>query len=183
MLCPLSAQSFYDIFVKSYECVDEYTFDYDKETNLHVNMKAYIKLNNRERNKIKKISKILMEAGFKFSHDVDTLLFDFVYEDHIVGSIPSGIYAQSSKMIKILTIDSYSELNYIEESMPSQYISNYYSMMYSGQVKEVNDFLLTKGKTLGCYSATIRIVIYNGRIVTPSTLWRYDYIIPQTYYK
>ena len=175
--CPLGAQNTYDIFVKAYECIDEY--DYINSKNLHINLNAKVKLNKSKKNGIKIISNALMEAGFKFDLNNDTLLLECVYEDYVVGGIPCCIYAQSSEMVKILTIDSYSELNYTEQSKPSSWNNSYYSMLYSGHVKDINAFLLTKGKTLGCFSVAIRVVIQSGKIIPPSILWKYGYIMPQ----
>ena len=178
LFCPLSAQSTYDIFVEAYECIDEY--DYNNETNLHVNLKAHVKLSKCKKKGFKIISKALMEAGFMFDENNDTLLLECIYESHMVGCIPCCIYAQSSKMVKILDIDSYPELSYTEQSKPSTWNNSYHSMLYSGHVKDINAFLFSKGRTLGCYAVAIRVVIQNGRIIAPSILWKYDYVMPQS---
>lgn len=173
----LNAQAVYPILKDAYKCIDEY--DYNSRVDLKESRNISLKLDKAKKKEYKIISDALIKAGFDFNPVCDTLLFEFVYEDYVIGGCPCDIYAQSSNTIKILTINSYKESTYIET--PSQgKLHSRYSMMYFNKIDSFRELYMTAGgKSIGCYTTALRVIIKNGKIVYPSLVWNYGCMLNQ----
>lgn len=172
----LNAQNLYPILIDAYKHVNEY--DYNSKSDLKEKINISLKQNKTKKKECKIISNALAKVGFNFDQANDTLLFNFVYEDYIVGGGPCDIYAQSSKMVKRLTIHSYKESTYKESTTSEKYDNSYYDRMYSGDTKTLKELFAEIGeKSLGCYTTALRVIIKEGKIIYPSLLWNYGCIM------
>lgn len=166
----LNAQNLYPVLIDAYKHVNQYEYN---KSDFKESLNVSLKLNKLGKKDCSIISKALRKVGFDFDQVNDTLLFDFVYEDYISGGGPYYIYAQSSKMVKILIIDSYRESLYKEFPAPEKYKNWYYDMMYMGDTKTLYKILTKRGSSPGCYKTALRVIIKESKVVYPSILWKY----------
>lgn len=172
----LNSQNLYPVLIDAFKHVNEY--DYNSKSNLKESINVSLKLNKAKKKECNIISEALMKVGFDFDQVNDTLLFDFVYEDYIVGGGPYNIYAQSSKMVKRLTIDSYKDSSYKESPASEKCENCYYDMMYRGDTKTLYKIFTKIGeRSLGCYKTALRVIIKERKVVYPSLLWNYGCIM------
>lgn len=172
----LNAQNLYPILMEAYKCVNEY--DYNSRSDINERLNISLKPNKSKKKECKIISDALETADFAFDNVNDTLLLDVVYDDYIVGGGPRFIYAESSKAVKIMDIDSYKESTYKELTASEKWDSSYYPMMYSGDVIAFRElFMKIGGKSLGCYAVALRVIIKEGEVVYPSMLWNYGCLL------
>ena len=166
----LNAQNLYPVLIDAYKHVNQYEYN---KSDLKESLNVSLKLNKLGKKKCSIISEALRKVGFDFDQVNDTLLFDFAYEDYIIGGGPYYIYAQSSKMVKILIIDSYRESLYKESTAPEKFKNCYYDMMYMGDTKTLYKILTKRGSSPGCYKTALRVIIKESKVVYPSILWIY----------